>query len=42
MAIVQNGKVVQVGPNEDPDTYVKCDRCGRTFPIKFVYCVCKG
>jgi hypothetical protein len=37
---VKNGQVM-VQPS-DPNESVTCDRCGRTFPAKFVYCVCKG
>ena len=39
MAKVENGKVI--GPAE-PNEYVKCDRCGRTFLAKYVYCACRG
>jgi len=36
---VKDGKV-QGTPRVDER--VTCDRCGRTFPAKFVYCVCRG
>lgn len=40
-----NGAVVKNGKVEGPaakDEIVKCDRCGRTFPAKYVYCTCRG
>ena len=42
MATVHNGKVIKVEATDDPNESVKCDRCGRMFQIKHVYCVCKG
>lgn len=36
---VENGKVVG---QHAPDAIAKCDRCGREFPAKYVYCVCRG
>jgi len=42
MAQVKDGKVVNVTPKDDKNDYVTCDRCGRTFPIKHEYCVCRG
>lgn len=37
---VKDGKVVT--PNAKPDEYVVCDRCGKKFLAKYVYCTCRG
>lgn len=36
---VENGKVVGTPAN---DATAVCDRCGKLFPAKFIYCVCRG
>lgn len=41
MAKVVNG-AVERGPNDDPNDYVKCDRCGRVLLVKHAFCVCRG
>lgn len=38
--VVKDGKVIQAG--KDKDAIATCDRCGRSFPAKYVYCVCRG
>lgn len=31
-----------VAAGADPDSYVKCDRCGRAFLARYGMCVCRG
>ncbi len=36
---VENGKVVGMPVK---DAIATCDRCGKSFPAKYVYCTCRG
>ena len=37
--VVKDGKVIST---PDRDATAVCDRCGRSFPAKYAYCVCRG